>query len=114
MKNKKTKNEGFTLVELLVVMAIIALLAGLSLFALQGARSQGRDAKRKSDLETIRSALEIYKADCNVYPASIPNPGNKITGTCTGSTNTYLEDTPGDPSTGNKYPYSSSGTTYRL
>lgn len=108
MKLKK----GFTLIELLVVMVIIATLAGMSLFSFQGARKQGRDAKRKADLQIISSALELYRADCNRYPASIPPPPNgKIQANCTGTLNTYLEKVPGDPATGTAYQYSPSGTT---
>jgi len=60
--------EGFTLIELLVVISIIGILVSLSLFGIQGARKSSRDAERKSDLEAIRSALEMYKADKGFYP----------------------------------------------
>lgn len=94
------------MIELLVVIAIIAVLAGISVFALGGARTQGRDAKRKADLEVIRSALELYKADCNIYPASLPAPNSALTATCTGATtNTYLVRIPGDPAGGGAYRY---------
>lgn len=94
------RKNGFTLLELLIVIAIIGILASISFVALNGARTQGRDSRRKSDLETIRSALELYKADCNQYPASSswPSVGNALTGTCTGGSNTYLQKRPGDPS----------------
>ena len=94
------KNNGFTLLELLIAIAIIAILTSLSLVALGGAREQARDGRRKSDLETIRSALELYKADCNQYPAAgaFPAVGSALSGTCSGGTNTYLQKRPGDPS----------------
>ena len=103
---------GFTLIELLIVISIIGLLSTLSLFALSGARESARDAKRKADLEEIRSALELYKADCNNYPSSLPSPGSSLTANCTGTVNTYLKKVPGDPSTGAAYPYGLSGTSY--
>lgn len=59
----KTKNSGFTLIELLTVMTIIAVLVGLALVSFQGTRKTARDGKRKADLEQIRSALEMYRAD---------------------------------------------------
>lgn len=62
------KEKGFTLIELLVVMTIIAILAGLALVSYQGARKTARDGKRKADMETIRSALEMYRADNGEYP----------------------------------------------
>jgi general secretion pathway protein G len=112
---------GFTLLELLITMAIIAMLAAISIFALSGARQQGRDGKRKSDLESIRSALELYKADCDKYPSNIPTAAsatslNGNTAPCNvGATNVYLNKTPADPS-GSEYGYSVNGTnsTYEV
>jgi type II secretion system protein G len=101
--------KGFTLIELLIVMVIIALLAALSLFSLQGARESSRDAKRKSDVEAIRSALELYNADCNQYPASLPSAGSPLTATCPNSA-TYIEEIPSDPVPGRNYSYNPSGT----
>ena len=64
-------NSAFSLIELLVVIAIIAILLAVSAFGLQGSRASARDAKRKSDLEAIRSALELYKSDHNYYPLRV-------------------------------------------
>jgi prepilin-type N-terminal cleavage/methylation domain-containing protein len=72
--SKMNKIEGklsFTLIELLVVIAIIVVLVSASLIGLSGSRETARDAKRRSDLEAIRSALELYKADTNAYPAGL-------------------------------------------
>lgn len=113
--------KGFTLIELLVVITIIGLLSAISVFALVGSRESARDARRKADLEQIRSALEIYKADCNRYPSSLPSVGSPLEGNpsaanCAGSTNTYIQAIPGDPSTSGSYRYcpSSGNQSYTL
>lgn len=118
---------GFTLIELLVVISIIGILISLSVFGLQGARTSSRDAKRKADLEAIRSGLEIYKADCNQYPplgttnGSLQLPdstslvGLPSVAGCTG--NSYISNMPKDPIPTQKYDYKENPTThatYRL
>lgn len=107
---------GFTLIELLVVISIIGILAGISLVALQGARSGARDAKRKADLEEVRSGLEIYRTDCGAYPATLSFGGSLVgdgsSASCAVS-NTYLSSIPQDPrSPTYSYFYSGTATTY--
>lgn len=110
--NLKLKT-GFTLIELLVVISIMGVIMSVSLFALQGARISSRDARRKADLELIRSGLEIYKSDCNDYPPTL-NWGGSLTGSCPTS-NTYIFPIPKDPlSPVRDYHYSKSGSTYTL
>ena len=108
-EEKKTR-KGFTLIELLVVMTIIAVLAGLALVSYQGARKTARDGKRKTDLEQIRSALEMCYSDDNSYPGV--SFGNPLT--CPGSGNTYLDSVPNDPVSGRQYSYSTDGVSYTL
>ncbi len=64
--NKKS----FTLVELLVVVAIISILAAGLLVGLGTARKKARDARRLADLRNVQSALEAYYAQNNEYPAA--------------------------------------------
>lgn len=111
--NLKLKT-GFTLIELLVVISIIGILMAISLFGLQGARESSRDARRKADLEMIRSGLEIYKSDCNKYPASLGTSllGNPPPVACSAS-NTYIALVPKDP-LGTSYSYSSNTLIYTL
>ncbi len=70
----KTKNLklGFTLIELLVVISIIGILATLLIANIGGVRERARDAKRKSDLNQIQKALELYKNSQTTpeYPAT--------------------------------------------
>lgn len=59
---------GFTLVELLVTISIIAILSAIGLVIYSSVIKQGRDSKRQSDLRSIQSALEQYYADQLFYP----------------------------------------------
>ena len=68
MKKSKFK-KAFTIPELLVIIAVIGIIAsGLVLVWVQDARAKARDAKRVSDLEAIRTALQLYYMDNNSYP----------------------------------------------
>lgn len=62
-------NRGFTLIEVLVAATIVALLSTIGLSGYQAITRSGRDALRKSDLEQLRSALEMYKSENGSYPA---------------------------------------------
>jgi len=115
------KQKAFTLIELLVVMSIIAILASLSAFGLQQARESARDGQRRADLETIRTGLSFYKADCNAYPTPYPNPdpdhlNSSLTGYASlcGAANTYINKVPLDPVSANNYFYYQSGATYAV
>lgn len=104
---------GFTLIELLVVISIIGTILGLAFVSFQETKKSARDTQRKADLEDIRSALEVYKADCGDYPATVPTTGLSIKGdglpaSCS-SNNTYMYTVPSDPSAGRNYYYGPSG-----
>ncbi len=60
---------GFTLVELLVVISIIAILATVLLLQLGTARAKGRDARRITSINQVRTAIEQYFDDNGSYPA---------------------------------------------
>ncbi len=55
--------EGFTLIEILVVILIIGILAGIALGAFLGQRSKGYDAQAKAQLNTGQTAMETYGTD---------------------------------------------------
>ena len=64
------KNRGFTIVELLIVIVIIAILAAITIVAYNGIQVRARDTIRTSDSTSIRKALELYKTDKGNYPIS--------------------------------------------
>ena len=71
MKNKK----GFTLIELLVVIAIIGLLSSLAVVSLNNARNKAQDARVKSDLKQVSTAMELFFSEDGVYPGNGAAPG---------------------------------------
>ena len=66
----RMKKNGFTLIELIVVIAILGILATIGLTSFQTSQMKSRDAKRKSDLEQVQRALEAYMNDYGNYPAA--------------------------------------------
>lgn len=62
------KTHGFTLMELLISVSIIAILIAISIASYTTINKQSRDTKRKSDIEQLRSALEMYRANNGYYP----------------------------------------------
>ncbi len=68
MRLNKHNQTGFTLVELLVIISIIAFMAAAVLLALQNSRAKGRDARRVADAKQIASGLAVFFANCDTYP----------------------------------------------
>ena len=62
------KQSGFTIIELLIVIAIIGILATLVLTNFQGAQARGRDTVRRSDINSLYQKLEEYYNENNGYP----------------------------------------------
>jgi prepilin-type N-terminal cleavage/methylation domain-containing protein len=84
--------KGFTLVEIIIVVAIISLLAVLIIRALINQTNKANDAKRKADIQQIRTAFEEYYSDEECYPPET------IISNCGGSElKPYLNSIPCDP-----------------
>ena len=68
--NTHSQNKGFTLIEILIVVAIIAILASVVLVGLGPTQQAGRDARRASDLHEVQNGLELYYNKCGYYPGT--------------------------------------------
>jgi len=102
---------GFTLVEILIVIAIVSILAAIVIIAINPARqiAQANNAQRRVDVNTTLNAVSQYAVDNNgTLPASITITATEICktgGVCTGlvdltvltTTETYLISLPTDP-----------------
>lgn len=118
---------GFTIVELLIVIVIIAVLAAISIVAYNGLQARAAFSSEQSDLKTLTKALTLYKVDNNSYPSTINQDGctynwcgwDQATGNdfINGLTPKYISKTPQMPSSlahGDTYLYQSNGTDYQL
>jgi general secretion pathway protein G len=116
------QDKGFTLIELLIVIGIIGILSMSGLSAFKNTQRNGRDARRKTDLEQVRSALELYHSDNKQYPNGTGNISTSIR-TALISPVVYVtpNNFPQDPSTAlgfyyyyQRNPGGAGNNTYRL
>jgi len=69
MKRHGQRTPGFTIVELLIVIVVIAILAAIAITAYNGIQPRSRDSSRKAAVSYIVKALEMYYVDKGSYPA---------------------------------------------
>ncbi|MDH7476148.1 MAG: prepilin-type N-terminal cleavage/methylation domain-containing protein [Microgenomates group bacterium] len=110
------KTKGFTLIEILIVIAILGILTLLISGNFITSLKKGRDARRKTDLEQIQRALEMYYEDKKAYPTPAGSYGLPFGGQLIDSVTgkIYMQKLPQDPLTSNSYNYQSDGTYYKL
>jgi general secretion pathway protein G len=84
------RSQGFTLIEMLVVMALIVVLASVGMIAYKSSVQRGREAVLKEDLYRLRDAIDQYHADKGKYPTDL----NELVAT------SYIRRIPVDPITG--------------
>ncbi|MBI2798536.1 prepilin-type N-terminal cleavage/methylation domain-containing protein [Candidatus Saccharibacteria bacterium] len=93
----RTKQSGFTLLELVIVIVVIGILAFLIVPQLLTGPARARDAQRKIDLRNIKTALENYYNEQGAYPTTLT--------ALEGGSIPYIKTVPTDPKTRQNYTY---------
>jgi general secretion pathway protein G len=117
----RRSRKGFTLVELLVVIVVLAVLAAIVLPKFVGSATRSKEPALKSDLKLLRNAITLFNNDTGAYPATLaalaattaPAAGFASDGSSKSITagdwhGPYLEAVPTDPVSGVAFTY---GTT---
>ncbi len=112
--SQRQNEQGFTLVELMVVIFIIGLLATVVIINVLPAQDQALVTKAKSDIATMDQALQMYRLDNLNYPATgeglqaLRTPPASLTRPERYRSGGYIQQLPSDP-WGRPYQYSSPG-----
>jgi prepilin-type N-terminal cleavage/methylation domain-containing protein len=69
MISLKKRNQGFTIVELLIVIVVIGILALLVITTYSGIQAKARNSKRSSDVATVQTQLEAFFQNSGYYPS---------------------------------------------
>lgn len=119
------KLRAFSILELLIVLAIVGILAGVAIYALGVSRANSRDSKRVSDVAVLRSSLSQYWLQKASYPVNngvdLGMPGANADGLTSngfvgpdGGGTVILTRVPVGPSAGEYYHYAGTENGYSL
>lgn len=130
MRNRSTRNirRGFTLVELLIVIIIIAVLAAVAIPKFASSSQRSKEGTLKSNLKIVRNAVEMFRADTGLTPATLADLAKATASAPTQAYNNaatpalvsipagtfrgpYIQEIPADPVTGGTLGYSVAAAT---
>lgn len=74
LMERKRQEEGFTLIELLIVVIILGILAAVVIFGVASFRDDSVENACKTDVKSVETAAEAYKAKTGAYPADSGTP----------------------------------------
>jgi general secretion pathway protein G len=70
-RTPRRSRRGFTLIEMLIVIVVIAILATIVIPRLMGAGRKAKEAALRGDLHQLRNAVQQFEADCGDYPSAV-------------------------------------------
>ena len=118
MTTKNIKNQGFTLVELLIVIVIIAILTVVSLVAYNGLQNQAKTSAAKSAADAVAKKAELYNTAKSKYPTGLTDLTNAANSgepyyldESTVKTGTFAATSPAAPAEANTIEYVQCPTT---
>ena len=107
--SRASRASGFTLMEMMIVMALIVILAGIGLSVYGNSVTRAKEATLKEDLFRMRDAIDQYYADKNKYPSTLDElvsekymrgiPTDPFTNSADSWQTTMSEPAPGNTST---------------
>lgn len=116
---RKTRRRGFTLVELLVVIVVLAVLAAIVLPKFMDSSKRSKESALRSDLKLLRNAIGLFYTDTGAYPKQLSDlaatsapakgldsSGNEVTINAADWHGPYLQEVPNDPVSGTAFTYS--------
>ncbi|MFH1677240.1 MAG: type II secretion system protein, partial [Patescibacteria group bacterium] len=80
--NKKSRQAGFTMMEILLVVVIMAILISVTIFGVQQSRQKTRDSRRIQEIDTLVKAIYLYSAANGVWPGELDTAGEHISANC--------------------------------
>ena len=103
IRSKLTRDEGFSLIELLIVVAIIGIIAAIAVPQLMNAMDRGRQRRSMADMRNIATANGTYRVDTGAYAGTLP-----------GLSPTYMQVAPANDGWGTAYVYATGADTYTI
>lgn len=102
LRPRSIGRNGFTIVELLIVIAVVGVLAAITLNTFAGSQARARDAQRSSDVKALKKAVELYRVEKGFYPSPGADDSGEQLANIAAALQPYMKAMPADPQAASK------------